>query len=152
MILWHRFGLRSSSIYAKPPTFNGLENVIGYADIATCIKTHEIYSDQYARLRAIYVQRDSSDVLESFAAYRQHVDVPQEMVLRWGDPEQHAHGWTSHPNCLRMQFSDLGSDTTITRIANFLGIDPKPGRVPTFAELHEMDPLFFRKGQIARIE
>jgi Sulfotransferase domain len=132
------------------------------------VKTHELPSDDS---HALYLVRDGRDAIVSHARYivenwaSDHLPKEGDFtavlkeVIRADDGNWHKHfgGWGNHvmawarrPNTQVARFEDLIDDpiTTTKRVLNPFGISMESDTgVPTFEELHEKWPKFFRKGQ-----
>lgn len=131
------------------------------------IKTHRQRDDDFDDDRdlAICLVRDGRDAIVSWA--RQRCEEPghdfraelARMITHrkprgtstWGDT---VLSWVRPPSPRRvvLHFEELTRDprTAIAETLSSLGLDlsPQPGAVvPSFAELHETDPGFFRRGR-----
>jgi hypothetical protein len=135
------------------------------------VKTHELPSDE---LPAIYIARDGRDVLVSHASYIDEfgIDLPAgllfdgpdrvEQILRWLVTSGHpAYGlWSDHvlawharrPMPAVVRYEELASNPggAVGQALERLGqpISSGAGRMPTFEDLHQLWPGFFRQGAV----
>jgi Sulfotransferase domain len=127
------------------------------------VKTHETPRDDYP---AIYLVRDGRDAVVSFARFAMAFgssgtchDYPGllrhllESPGSYGGWSRNVRTWTGRraPTAL-VRFDDLIArpTTELRRAMAAIGLampDPKPSNPPTFGDLHELSPLFFRKGR-----
>lgn len=119
------------------------------------VKTHHPPFDSG---RAIYLIRDGRQSIASYYHYLRdiaHEDVSLVDVIAgfanfgsWGD---HARAWSprSRPETMLIRFEELVADPVshLPRLAEFLGVQPRNGRIPTFEDLHRIAPKFFRSGR-----
>lgn len=119
------------------------------------VKTHGLPLDSRP---AIYIVRDGREASTSYFHYhRDSLGVPVSFDdvmhgrVGFGSWGRHLSVWDPlrRPNTLLLRFEALTTDpiVQVERIAAFLGITPVGNRVPTFAELRERAPRFFRSGK-----
>ncbi|MGH7972715.1 MAG: sulfotransferase domain-containing protein [Limisphaerales bacterium] len=121
----------------------------------TVIKTHEPPRDQSP---AIYIARDGRAAIDSYFHYHQRfaIDKPSltEVIAgacQFGKWSEHYAAWMprTRPNTLFLRYEDLVARPAeiIPQIAQLLAIEPVGGKLPTFDELKQRSPAFFRRGQ-----
>lgn len=146
-ILWHRFGLRSASVYANDLEGNTtLESYAGHLERGPApslgfgdgelklVKTHEKPMDAG---RAIYVVRDGRAACVSLWHYWGG-EVPMEDVIegrhRFGTWADHLEAWKpwERPDTLLIDYRDLTERLPMTLgvLADFLGREVLPGAIP----------------------
>ncbi len=125
------------------------------------IKSHEYFDHRYRKV--LYIVRDPRDVALSYydfqRKYRQIEDAyPLEQYVDdfvrgrlissgWGTWAENVASWVytrgRHPNFLLLRYEDMMKDTLreLTRIAEFLKIDPEPGRLRTAIERSSADRM-----------
>ncbi|MGC1275433.1 MAG: sulfotransferase domain-containing protein [Planctomycetaceae bacterium] len=175
IILREVFGVETYSLYREteetcPVAAGGMDrqetdgpsagdpyDVARYADRAELdvVKTHHPPFDDR---QAIYVIRDGREAISSYFHYLRDIDHKDSDMLAviaglvsfgsWGD---HVRRWDplSRPNTLLLRFERLVADPIghIPLLAEFLDIAPIGDRIPTFEELHQIAPKFFRSGR-----
>jgi len=131
-----------------------------------CVKTHDLPAgDDHP---AIYVVRDGRDALVSYAHYALEVvyGMPPDRAAfssllqallstnaHFGGWARHVAAWASRTSPTRIvRFEELIADPipVVERALTGLGIarQPAAASLPSFAELHEIDPVFFRAGRV----
>ncbi|HVV72010.1 MAG TPA: sulfotransferase domain-containing protein [Verrucomicrobiae bacterium] len=121
------------------------------------IKTHEPKPDQAP---AIYVVRDGRAAVDSYFHYHQKFtfDKPSltEVIAgacQFGSWSAHYLAWSprTRPRTLFLKYEDLVARPTelIPQLADFLSVKPIGDRIPTFDELKQRSPSFFRRGMNA---
>jgi len=110
----------------------------------------------------VYIVRDGRDALVSHAHYRIDIegasgfDVVLESLIRhkplFGGWSKNVSSWMARtPKPLLLRFEDLIENpfSQVKSVLDCLELPAEPvgGRVPTFEELHERWPKFFRKGR-----
>ena len=125
------------------------------------IKSHEYFDHRYRKV--LYIVRDPRDVALSYydfqRKYRQIEDAyPLEQYvddfvqgrlisIGWGTWAENVASWVytrgKHSNFLLLRYEDMMKDTfrELTRIAEFLNIDPEPGRLQTAIERSSADHM-----------
>lgn len=121
----------------------------------TLIKTHDPPTDAAP---AIYVIRDGRATLDSYFCYHQKFAFEKPSLTeilagacQFGSWSAHYLAWCprSRPQTLFLRYEDLVSRPAeiIAQLAAFLNLPPVEGRIPTFEELRQRHPSFFRRGQ-----
>lgn len=121
----------------------------------TVIKTHGPPRDEFP---AIYVVRDGRAAIDSYFHYNQRFafDKPSltEIIAgacQFGKWSGHYSTWSprTRPKTLFLRYEDLVAKPTeiIPQLASFLAIEPAGGKLPTFEQLKQRSPAFFRRGQ-----
>lgn len=122
------------------------------------IKTHDLLENVHVSSldKVIYLIRDGRESTLSFAKHRKNYygksddlkDVIYGNTLfgSWG---QHVMQWSHIENQLLIKFEELTKDPTsqLEKIANYLQITPIDAKIPSFNELQEINPTFFRSGK-----
>lgn len=119
------------------------------------IKTHNPPRDGR---KAIYLVRDGRASINSYFHYHKKFAFEQpsltEVIVgacQFGSWSEHYLAWQpkTRPETLWLRYEDLVSRPAefIPVLAKFIGATPLDGRLPTFAELKERMPAFFRRGQ-----
>jgi flagellar biosynthesis GTPase FlhF len=124
------------------------------------IKTHDIPDSKVAdEDKVIYLIRDGRESTLSFWKYDQQYGDGEKRVLEdvirgqiyfgtWGD---HVRAWDpeNHPHTLLVKFEELVDDPSgiIQAISDFTGQKPVGDAVPSFEELQQINPKFFRSGK-----
>src|SRR5436190_1483961 len=125
------------------------------AATTTLIKTHDLPED--AR-RAIYVIRDGRPVIHSYYHYIQKYAFEKISLTdtiagacQFGSWSEHYANWQpqTRPNTLFLRYEDLVARPMeiIPQLAEFLKTSPIGDTLPTFEELKQKQPTFFRRGQ-----
>jgi Sulfotransferase domain len=118
------------------------------------IKTHDAPEGNE---KAIYLIRDGRASMVSYQNYlanysKLSCDLNDVITgsVNFGSWSDHVNAWAplKRPNTLLLKFEDLIDDTsgTVTKLAEFLGLKPKAGVVPTFEKLRAEFPQFFKTG------
>jgi hypothetical protein len=108
--------------------------------------------------RAIYIVREGYAVVESYFNYHKRFSFEQPSLTeiiagacQFGGWSEHYVAWQpqSRPKTLLLRYELLVNQPheCVPLLADFLGMPPQTGRLPTFAELKERSPAFFRHGQ-----
>jgi hypothetical protein len=132
------------------------------------VKTHRIRTDEFP---AVVVVRDGRDAITSYAHMRAAVTTSREATTNYreafereaeaqidrsdtntGSWGRNVLSWVegAHPRREILRFEDLVTRPLLavaaaSRMAPGLAADLNPA-IPTFAELHQLDPGFFRRG------
>lgn len=125
------------------------------------IKTHELFSDDYAADKAIVLLRDGRDATVSFYHHQKNFGnkIGMEDIID-GSPlgfswAQHEKSWREAADqgveILFLRFEDFVRDpeSAISTISDFLAIEASKVHIPTFEELNKLSPNFFRQGKSA---
>ncbi|HTL56284.1 MAG TPA: sulfotransferase domain-containing protein [Candidatus Limnocylindrales bacterium] len=121
----------------------------------TLIKTHDPPEGSGP---AIYVVRDGRAAVNSYYYYHKKFAFEKPSLTeviagacqfgRWND---HYLAWRPRirQNTLFLRYEELVTrpDEIIPKLSQFLRMEPKEGRIPTFEELKQQMPTFFRRGQ-----
>jgi len=123
------------------------------------IKTHELLDKRvHENDKTIYLIRDGR---ESSLSYTKHRNLYSAVSVRlkdiiygntfvssWGE---HVASWNpkNRDNTLLIKFEELIKDPSlfIEQISHFLEKQPVNGEIPTFEELKQINPKFFRSGK-----
>ena len=123
------------------------------------IKTHELLDKRvHENDKTIYLIRDGR---ESSLSYTKHRNLYSEVTVRlkdiiygntfvssWGE---HVASWNpkNRDNTLLIKFEELIKNPSlfIEQISHFLEKPPVNGEIPTFEELKQINPKFFRSGK-----
>ncbi len=119
------------------------------------IKTHNPPPDNR---KAIYLVRDGRASIDSYYHYHKKFAFEQPSLTeviagacQFGSWSEHYLAWQpkTRPETLWLRYEDLVSRPAefIPALSKFIGAAPVEGRLPTFAELKERMPAFFRRGQ-----
>jgi hypothetical protein len=174
LILKQCFDLTSQSLYLDQDfTDPAIRELVGHEDVgrnprrfvhlarragrSLFVKTHEPPAAD--RHPAIYVVRDGRSAVVSHAHYLRdnlHHDITLADViegkagLSWS---QHVRAWTLplRANTLVVRYEDLavGNRDTLNAISAFIGHPLLRGFGLSFEKLHELHPVFFRRGSDA---
>lgn len=168
-IIWHCFGLRSSSIY--PNDLGGRKNLENYAghierssdgkvpfaenDI-TLVKTHEYPGNNNP---VIYVVRDGRAACVSLWEFYNR-ELPLGAVIegrhRFGTWANHVRAWEPYrrPRTLLLKYEDMLGDLPITleKLSTFLQRDILNTNIPPRETIAEIDDRWVRKRSDWRIE
>lgn len=174
LLLKHSYGLPTYSVYpegdltgAEANTEMSFEDMVKAPDIYF-VKTHELPEEDYP---AVYLVRDGRDALTSYAHYilqyvyripkdeqpKQYDETLRMLIdtgYLYGEWNEHVLGWTGRSTRTAVvKFEDL-INAPIESVQNAM-VDVgyqleeiQAASVPSFSELHEKVPEFFRKGQI----
>jgi len=122
------------------------------------IKTHGLPPLGSEKDLAIYLVRDGRECTLSFAKHqsiyggqnKKLIDIIYGncFAVTWGE---HINAWApdKRPNTLLIRFEELVADPApfIGKISDLTGLQPAKGELPSFEELHRMNPRFFRQGK-----
>jgi hypothetical protein len=119
------------------------------------IKTHNHHEPGG---RTIYIVRDGYAAIDSYFNYHKKFSFEQpsltEVVAgacQFGGWSEHYLSWQpqSRPQTWLLRYELLVNhpQDCVQLLADFLQIMPRTGRLPTFAELKDRSPEFFRRGQ-----
>ena len=119
------------------------------------IKTHD---SQEPGGQTIYLVRDGYAVIDSYFNYHKKFSFEQPSLTeviagacQFGRWSEHYLSWQpqSRPRTLFVRYELLVNHPhdCVPVLADFLQMKPRTGRLPTFAELKERSPAFFRRGQ-----
>jgi hypothetical protein len=119
------------------------------------IKTHD---SQEPGGRTIYLVRDGYAAIDSYFNYHKKFSFEQPSLTeviagacQFGGWSEHYLSWQpqSRPRTLLVRYELLVNhpQDCVPLLADFLQMKPRTGRLPTFAELKERSPAFFRRGQ-----
>lgn len=120
------------------------------------IKTHEMWSEEKANDKFIYLIRDGREVSISVKKYHEqflgekynNIDIIRGITGSWID---HINSWKplERDNCLLIKFEEITEEPSkyIDIISNFINEKPISYKLPKFNELHSVNPKFFRSGK-----
>jgi hypothetical protein len=119
------------------------------------IKTH---GPPEASGPVIFIARDGRAAIDSYFHYHRKFAFEQPSLTeviagacQFGSWSSHYRAWQpqKRPNTLFLKYEELVSRPTdlVPRIAEFIGVRPREGRLPSFVELNQRLPAFFRRGQ-----
>ena len=123
------------------------------------IKTHELLDKRvHDDDKTIYLIRDGRESSLSYTKHRnlyspvsvklKDIIYGNTFVSSWGE---HVSSWDpkNRDNTLLIKFEELIKDPSlfIEQISHFLDKAPTSGTIPTFEELKEINPKFFRSGK-----
>jgi len=128
------------------------------SDETFILKTHDYPADVCDDDKVIYLLRDGRESVLSYYNYHRDYTDQQKCLLDiiagdtlfggWGE---HVLAWApgTRPNTLLVQFETLVNDPLgqVDRIAEFTGFKSVSDSLPTFEELHNTGPRFFRSGK-----
>lgn len=108
--------------------------------------------------KAIYLVRDGRASIDSYFHYHKRFAFEQPTLTeviagacQFGSWSQHYQGWQprTRSKTLFIKYEELVSRPVeyLPALSQFIGQEPVDGRVPTFAELKERLPAFFRRGK-----
>lgn len=171
LILHHVFNLRSCSVYNDLTVIGAHREtaaIVGHDMLGdSCslaqlgcdkdthfVKTHEHPEDGNA---AIYMIRDGRDAVTSYAHYQREfvgsdLTVSDVIVGRtgFGSWSEHVSTWSpaTRSNTLLIRFESLlyELEKHTLRLSKFLRLEPVSNKLPSFSELHALNPAFFRAG------
>jgi len=122
------------------------------------IKTHELRNNMQVdeRDKVIYLVRDGRASSLSFTKHLQNFYGKKDDDLSdvlygdtpYGSWGEHVMQWKDTPQLL-IKFETLVDtpEKVIEQIGQYLDIEPKGGKIPTFEELQKINPKFFRSGK-----
>ena len=121
----------------------------------TLIKTHDAPEDDR---KAIYLVRDGRAAIESYFHYHKRFAFEQptltEIIVgacQFGSWSNHYAAWhpLTRPDTLLLKYEELVQrpEQIIPALGEFLGVTPGDGQLPSFADLNQKFPAFFRRGQ-----
>jgi hypothetical protein len=107
---------------------------------------------------AIYLVRDGYAAIDSYYHYHKRFSFEQPSLTaviagacQFGSWSEHFWAWQpqTRPQTLFLRYEQLVSrpNECVPFLAEFLQVEPQTGMLPTFAELKERWPEFFRRGQ-----
>jgi hypothetical protein len=113
------------------------------------IKTH---SGPEPNGRAIYLVREGYAAIDSYFNYHKKFSFEQPSLTEViAGACEHYTAWQPHvrPNTLLLRYEALVNQPhdCVPLLADFLQVPAQSGRLPSFAELKERLPAFFRRGQ-----
>jgi len=121
----------------------------------TLIKTHDPPRDNAP---AIYVVRDGRAAIDSYFHYHRKFAFEKPSLTeviagacQFGGWGQHYVNWQprTRAHTLFLRYEDLVAQPAgiVHQIASFLALDPVEDHLPSFEELQQRHPAFFRRGQ-----
>lgn len=107
---------------------------------------------------ALYLVRDGRAAVDSYFHYHKKFSFEQPSLTeviagacQFGSWSEHYQSWQPHtrPQTLCLKYEDLVNRPAdcVPELARFLQLNPAASRLPTFAELKQRLPDFFRRGQ-----
>ena len=169
------FAIKTYSVYDDKFDIGAdekLSNVVGHkflpdgfaieqarcSDSVFILKTHDYPTEISADDKVIYLLRDGREsVLSYLNFHNDYMDQPKCLLdiiagdTQFGGWGEHVMAWEpgTRPNTLLVKFEDLVSNPLeqSERIAEFTGFIPVSNELPTFDELHNTGPRFFRSGK-----
>jgi hypothetical protein len=172
IILSHVFGLETYSLYNDTVGVGAdkaTTEIVGHAFLLPewspdqarldeelwLVKTHQIPQDGD---KAIYIIRDGREVSVSYLnylrTYRQQEVALFSIIIgavNFGSWSDHVLAWTplERENTLLLRFEELAAnpEAYVPTIADFIGREPTSKSIPTFSDLHKVNPTFFRSGK-----
>jgi hypothetical protein len=173
IILNHVFGLKTYSLYNDTVGVGAdkaTTEVVGHAFLPPewspnqaqmdkelwLIKTHEVPQDGE---KAIYIIRDGREVSVSYLNYLHNYKLQEDISLfsviigavNFGSWSDHVLAWNpmERRKTLLLNFEELVANpgAHIPAIADFIEREPISKSIPTFADLHAINPTFFRSGR-----
>jgi hypothetical protein len=117
-----------------------MSELVGESRRSDYVKTHAPYRDEM-RGEHIYIERNVEDVIVSYAAFNQC--ARQEIWKAFGLHCDHVASW-KRAGALWLRFEELKTTETLERLSEFVGQPIRDGQLPSFAQLHEKRPWFFR--------
>lgn len=155
------------SLYTDDALAGGIDRLVGHrhyvkgiADDNVFVKTHEHpFGDGH---KAIYIVRDGRDAIVSYAFFKQangHEHASLERVIFqiihsnvWGGWSANVMAWTTRPGTRVIKYEDLVERPIeiVSECLDWLGINwiERACDIPTFGELNERYPRFFRSGTV----
>lgn len=108
--------------------------------------------------KAIYLMRNGYATIDSYYHYHKRFSFEQPSLTeviagacQFGSWSEHFRAWKpqARPQTLFLRYEQLVSQPQecVPLLADFLQVQPQTGALPTFAELKERWPAFFRRGQ-----
>lgn len=173
-ILNHVFGVKTYSIYGDKLDIaadEATKKIVGHQELPEgfdyiearqsdelyFIKTHEPYNNHFAEDKAIYILRDGREATVSYYHYLRDFSPTSLSLLEiingytrgsWGD---HYYSWLREQSdsVILLRFEDIikSPESAIKKIVEFTSLKPSKSKVPEFADLHNMNPKFFRSGE-----
>lgn len=174
ILLNRLYGISTYSIY-NDPLFkkNGIADIVGQNEVNLekfhkddeykFVKTHTMVNEcKYPDCPTIYIIRDGRDAAVSYAHFNQQHDSKRSLEKefmnvmtgaqhpgKWG---KHVDEWTKMDNVVIVKYENLIKQpiNEITKAIDRLGLDLKAvdTNLPTFEELHQKWPTFFRSGKV----
>lgn len=159
------FGLRSDSLYndeqisrrhgemlnAVPEDKRAREEITGRQGLLP-VKTHHLVPKGPL---AIALVRDGRTALQSLCDFYAEMCWRTESLTDlitgkqpWGDWSAWLRAWRKRPNTMWVRYEDMRADfkSIVSQIASWIGREPIAYSMPSFTELNEAHPFFFRKG------
>lgn len=119
------------------------------------IKTHTYPENNFDK--AIYIIRDGRDSITSYYFYRKEYNFAPPLIdfiegkIKVGLWSHHIAAWQTieKNNLLIIRFEELikNNPQVIQALSSFIGLYPVNSLTPSFAELHKINPSFFRSGK-----
>lgn len=108
--------------------------------------------------KAVYLVRDGYAAIDSYYHYHKRFSFEQPSLTeviagacQFGSWSEHFRAWNpqARTQTLFLRYEQLVSrpQECIPRLADFLQVQPQTGALPTFAELKQRWPAFFRRGK-----
>ena len=149
IILSQCFGIATTSEY--PESWDYLNGLLLEDSDSPYVKTHGLYDPRTMQGRHSYIERDREQVIDSIYchyAFRISRKAIKQGQIAFGSHEYHVNSWRA-ANPLWLRFESLLSEETLWRVGDYIGRKQIAGlaAVPSFDELHEIDPAFFREGR-----
>lgn len=152
----------------QPVRAHSYEEIAAWEEVAF-VKTHELPGNN--SYPAVYLVRDGRDALVSYAYHTlvydrgmqlETIDLAtycrtlHDLILEQRSPfgtwARNVEAWTARPNTIVLRFEELIRQPTecLSQVIEELAlpIKIKKQAAPTFAELHEIEPTFFRRGKV----
>jgi hypothetical protein len=122
------------------------------------IKTHELLENMTLDEsdKVIYLIRDGRESSLSFAKHLKNFYGKSDDLddVLWGDTPygswgEHVRQWQNVDKMLLIRFEELTENPTtfIHQISDYIAMSPVGEKIPTFEELHAINPKFFRSGK-----
>jgi GT2 family glycosyltransferase len=172
VILYHAFGLQTYSLYGDLldiGSHSATAELVGHAYLPSnwnaaeasldkelwLVKTHDVPPTED---KAIYIIRDGREAAVSYVNYlhryvRQDIELLDVIAgaVSFGSWSDHIAAWAplERKGTLLLRFEDLVTrpDAYISILADFLEREPITPSLPTFAQLHTINPSFFPSGK-----
>jgi hypothetical protein len=176
IILKNIFGLETRSIYGDSCDVGAdleMSELSGHVELPAdfdwtaaresnqlfVIKTHELFSDQHAKDKAIVLIRDGRDATVSFLNHQQNFGEAttiekiidgHPLGFTWAEHElSWREGGDAHLDVLFLKFEDFtkNQEKVIKSLGAFLKLNPKQKQLPAFSELQQVNSKFFSTGR-----